>query len=69
VPETAAAIVMLIVKTYVVAGLAFALPFVARGVNAIDARAAGAGWGFRLAIVPGAIVFWPLLLGRWVARR
>ena len=68
-PESAAVIVAFGLTAYAVAGVAFAVPFVTRGVNAIDARAAGAGTGFRLLIAPGAIVFWPLLLRRWVAGR
>jgi hypothetical protein len=69
VPESAAVIVAFGLTAYAVAGVAFAVPFVMRGVSAIDARAAGAGAGFRLLIVPGAILLWPLLLRRWVASR
>ena len=68
-PESAAVIVALGLTAYAVAGVTLAVPFVMRGVNAIDSRAAGAGPGFRLLIVPGAIVFWPLLLRRWMGSR
>jgi len=52
---------------YVAAGALFAGPFVARGLDRIDPLGAGAAWSCRLVIVPGILVFWPLLLLRWVA--
>lgn len=51
---------------YVALGTAFAVPFVLRGVARVDATAAQGTWGFRLAILPGAVAFWPLLLVRWI---
>jgi hypothetical protein len=52
-------------------GLAFAVPFVLRGVQRIDPLARDATVGFRLVIVPGVVIFWPLLAARWAlgARR
>jgi hypothetical protein len=52
---------------YAAAGMAFALPFLARGIERIDSHARGAGLGFRLIVSPGVIAFWPLLLRRWIA--
>lgn len=52
---------------YAAVGLLFGVAFVARGVDRIDAGAHGAGWGFRLIVLPGAVAFWPLLLRRWLA--
>jgi hypothetical protein len=56
-----------LLTTYLGIGTAFSVVFVAIGVDRIDPMARGAGWGFRLLIAPGAALFWPLLLGRWVA--
>lgn len=33
----------------------------------VDEGAHGSGWGFRLIIIPGIVVFWPLLLRKWIA--
>jgi len=44
----------------------FAVPFVIKGVTRIDENAVGSKWGFRLIIIPGSIVFWPLLLRKWL---
>lgn len=52
---------------YAAAGIVFAIPFAARGVERIDPLGAGAPWSFRLLVVPGTVVFWPLLLLRWAA--
>ena len=54
---------------YLTIGLLVAVPFVIRGVDRIDPAARGAGWGFRLIIVPGTIALWPLLVLRWAGRR
>ena len=50
---------------YVAFGVVVALPFVLRVVPRLDPAAAGAGWGFRLCILPGAIALWPWVLLRW----
>jgi hypothetical protein len=52
---------------YAGTGLAFAVPFLVRGVGRIDSQARGAGLGFRLTVLPGVSAFWPLLLRRWAA--
>jgi hypothetical protein len=52
---------------YVGAGLAFAVAFVAVGVARVDRVAAEGTLGFRLILVPGCALLWPLLARRWVA--
>jgi len=59
-------ILLVIAGVYLFAGLVFAIPFVVKGVNKIDEGAHGSKWGFRIIIIPGTIVFWPLLLKRWL---
>jgi hypothetical protein len=53
-----------LVGAYLAIGCCFALPFAARGVNRIDAVAAHGTPGFRLLLLPGATLLWPLLLRR-----
>jgi len=60
-----AGVLLLLLGIYLAAGLLFAVPFIADGVQTIDPAAARGSWGFRLLILPGSVVFWPLLLQRW----
>ena len=62
-------IFLVLLVIYLAAGFVFAIPFVIKGVDKIDEGAHGSGIGFRLIIIPGTIVFWPLLLRRWMAAR
>jgi hypothetical protein len=54
---------------YAAAGLVFAIPFAIAGIERIDPAARGTSIGFRLLILPGAILLWPLLLRRWLNRK
>ena len=60
--ETVAAWLLAAVGVYAVGGLVFAIVFVLRGVARIDPQAVGGSWGFRLAILPGVVALWPLLI-------
>jgi hypothetical protein len=63
--ETVIAWMLVAVGFYLAVGLGFALAFASRGVQRIDPQARGGSWGFRLAILPGTVAFWPLLMRRW----
>jgi hypothetical protein len=52
---------------YVAAGLVFAIPFLARGIEGLDPAARGSSLGFRLIVLPGVVALWPLLALRWRA--
>lgn len=59
-------IILWIVALYCAAGLAFAIPFIIKGVNKIDEGARHSTIGFRIIIIPGVIIFWPVLLKKWL---
>lgn len=63
------AVILISIAVYLSIGLLFAVPFVSRGVNSIDEGAVNAGWGFRLIIIPGTVLFWPALLNKWMKAR
>jgi len=65
VSEALARWVVVVAGAYLGVGLVFAVAFVARGVDRVDPSARGAGWGFRLLIVPGSAALWPWLAARW----
>ncbi|HJZ98432.1 MAG TPA: hypothetical protein VKE70_18105 [Candidatus Solibacter sp.] len=50
---------------YGLAGAVFAIAFVLFGIHRVDPVAEHSPIGFRLIVIPGAAVLWPLLLTRW----
>ena len=54
---------------YLVIGFLFAVPFAFVGAKRIDPSAAEGTWGFKLLIIPGSMVFWPLLASRWFGKK
>lgn len=60
-----ARLIELVGAAWIGSGLLFGLVFVFVGVQRIDPMAAGASLGFRLLILPGTVIFWPLLAARW----
>lgn len=58
-------IILVIVGTYLVLGVLFVVPFLLRGLIKVDEGAHGGTTGFKIIIIPGVIVFWPLLLSKW----
>jgi hypothetical protein len=60
-----AAAFLALLGVYLAAGFLFAVPFVFLGARRIDPHAGPATWGFRCLIIPGSMIFWPLLLWRW----
>jgi len=49
---------------YIVIGFLFALFFVFVRLPRIDPNAKGTSLGFKLLIIPGCILLWPLLVGK-----
>jgi len=66
--ETAEVIVTT-VGAYLAVGVLVAATFVAFGAGRIDAAASGAGVWFRIAVFPGCVGLWPVVLGRWLSGR
>jgi hypothetical protein len=56
---------LILTGIYLISGFVFAIPFAFVGVDKIDPHAAHGTWGFRLLIMPGTILLWPLLARRW----
>lgn len=58
--------ILTLVGLYLLVGFLFAIAFVLKGVGKIDPDAASGSWGFRVLIVPGCTLLWPVLLPRWI---
>lgn len=56
---------LLAVAAYAAAGVLCAALFVSRGIDRVDPGARGAGWGFRLVVMPGCAALWPLVVAWW----
>jgi hypothetical protein len=61
-------IILFTVLIYLLAGLAFLLPFLLKGIKKIDEGAHGGSVGFYIIIIPGVIVFWGILLNKWIKK-
>jgi len=59
-------IILLVVLIYLVFGVFFVIPFLTRGLTRVDETAHGGTIGFKIIIIPGVIVFWPVLLRKWL---
>ena len=64
--NTAVYIIFMMAGVYLAGGALFAIFFLSRGLEKMDTAAHGSGWGFRLIILPGTIVLWPVLLSKWM---
>jgi len=68
--QTALTMVLLYaVALYFIVGFLFAIPFVIKWVVMVDESTKGTSWSFRLLILPGTIVLWPVLLRKYLKAR
>ena len=58
--------ILLLIAIYLVAGLLFAIAFLTKGITVVDEAAHGSTAGFRIIILPGVVLLWPLLLKKWI---
>jgi hypothetical protein len=61
-----AQIIVWVVTAYLGVGLLFGVAFVLIGAGKLDPHARAGTWGFRILILPGSVLLWPLLLPRWL---
>jgi len=59
-------IILLLTAVYLLFGFVFAIVFVIKGVTVIDEGSRGSSAGFRIIIIPGATLLWPVLLKKWI---
>ncbi len=54
-------IILYLIGVYLIAGFVFAIVFLLRWIDRVDESVLGASWTFKLIVLPGCIVFWPIL--------
>ena len=59
-------IILIIVAVYLLLGVFFVIPFLIKGITKVDEDSLNSSIGFKIIIIPGVIVFWPLLLKKWM---
>jgi hypothetical protein len=59
-------LVLIVVLIYLALGVLFVIPFLIKGLTKVDEGAHGGTMGFKIIIIPGVIVFWPVLLRKWI---
>lgn len=64
--EVMVSILLIAALFYIAAGFLFATLFLSAGIKKVDVTTHGSGLGFKLIILPGVIVFWPVLLQKWI---
>jgi hypothetical protein len=65
----ASMIIFYIAIAYLIVGTLFSAIFVIRLIARIDESVVASPWTFRLIILPGCIIFWPLLLKKYIKAR
>ena len=59
-------VILIIMLVYLVLGIFFIIPFLIKGMSKVDEGTHGSTIGFKIIIIPGVIVFWPVLLSKWM---
>lgn len=67
--EAAVRGVLVVAGVYGAVGLLLLLPLHRFVLPALDASADGASWGFKVAVSPGLIALWPVILWKWLTLR
>lgn len=59
-------LILYIAIVYISSGVLFAIIFLTRLIHRLDEGAEGAPWSFKLIIFPGCVIFWPVLLKKYI---
>jgi len=64
-----AQLVATVIEAWLGVGLLVAVAFACVGTARVDPDARGATLGFKLLVIPGAMLLWPLVLKRWLTAK
>ena len=59
-------IILYCIGAYLVLGFLFSLVFISKWIHIVDEASHETSWSFKLTILPGCIVFWPVLLKKYL---
>lgn len=55
-----------VIAGYLMVGICFLPFYYSKGIKMVDEGVKGSSFGFYIIIIPGVIVFWPILLRQWI---
>ena len=61
-------IILIIALVYLLLGVLFVIPFLIKGLSKVDEGTHDSTIGFKIIIIPGVIVFWPVLVSKWMKK-
>lgn len=61
--------IFFVIGLYLSIGLVFGLIFISLGLKNVDEGSIDTSWKFKLLLIPGMLVFWPLFLKKWMGAR
>jgi hypothetical protein len=59
-------LILYFILAYLFIGVVFAIVFLSLLIQRLDEASEGTSWGFKLMIFPGCVIFWPLLLQKYL---
>jgi len=59
-------IILYLVGIYLILGFLFSIAFVLKWIHVIDDASDETPWTFKLTILPGCVVFWPVLFRKYL---
>lgn len=59
-------IILLGLAAYLLIGIIFAGAFMTKGIRTVDNIASSSSLGFKVVILPGVVMLWPILLKKWI---
>lgn len=52
-------------ELYLISGLIFSVSFIIWGLTSVDSHAKNTGLIFKILIIPGLVVLWPIIVLKW----
>lgn len=59
-------VTLYIMLVYLALGVIFSVPFLTKWIHTLDEGTHDSGLAFKMIIFPGCVVFWPVLLRKYV---
>ncbi len=58
-------LILILFGLYLIIGLIFCVVLLVKGLPTVDSGASKSGMRFKLIIIPGVVLLWPILWSKW----